>query len=112
MTLQMPETFKYEKRGKIAIMTVNRPKAMNSFTEEMLAAMDAAFEDFRIFGRHHAGNPSATRKPGQIHAVIVDPVGLVDNGGCGKRIGHSSLHLDSIAGIVGTDPDEVVLGQE
>ena len=47
MTLQMPETFKYEKKGKIAIMTVNRPKAMNSFTEEMLAAMDAAFDDFQ-----------------------------------------------------------------
>ncbi len=47
MTLQMPETFKYEKHGKIAIMTINRPKAMNAFTEEMLAAMDAAFEDFQ-----------------------------------------------------------------
>jgi enoyl-CoA hydratase len=47
MTLKMPETFKYEKQGKIAIMTVNRPEAMNAFTEEMLAAMDAAFEDFQ-----------------------------------------------------------------
>lgn len=47
MSLQMPETFKYEKQGKIAIMTVNRPKAMNSFTEEMLLAMDAAFDDFQ-----------------------------------------------------------------
>ena len=47
MTVQMPETFTYEKRGKIAIMTVNRPQAMNSFTEEMLLAMDAAFEDFQ-----------------------------------------------------------------
>ncbi|MBT4520905.1 MAG: enoyl-CoA hydratase/isomerase family protein [Halieaceae bacterium] len=47
MTLQMPETFKYEKQGKIAIMTVNRPDAMNAFTVEMLAAMDAAFADFQ-----------------------------------------------------------------
>ena len=47
MTLQMPDTFKYEKRGKIAIMTVNRPEAMNAFTVEMLAAMDAAFADFQ-----------------------------------------------------------------
>ncbi len=47
MTVQMPETFKYEKQGKIAVMTVNRPEAMNAFTEEMLAAMDAAFEDFQ-----------------------------------------------------------------
>lgn len=47
MKLQMPETFKYEKQGKIAIMTVNRPEAMNSFTEEMLVAMDAAFANFQ-----------------------------------------------------------------
>lgn len=47
MKLDMPETFKYEKQGKIAIMTINRPAAMNAFTEEMLAAMDAAFADFQ-----------------------------------------------------------------
>jgi len=47
MTLQMPETFKYEKQGKIAIMTINRPEAMNAFTVEMLAAMDAAFDDYQ-----------------------------------------------------------------
>jgi enoyl-CoA hydratase len=46
MTLKMPATFKYEKQGKIAIMTVNRPEAMNSFTEEMLHAMEAAVVDF------------------------------------------------------------------
>ncbi len=42
----MPPTFLYEKKDKIAIMTINRPEAMNAFTAEMLAAMDAAFEDF------------------------------------------------------------------
>ena len=47
MSLKLPETFKYEKQGRIAIMTVNRPEAMNAFTEEMLAAMDACFEDFQ-----------------------------------------------------------------
>ncbi|MCB1696558.1 MAG: enoyl-CoA hydratase/isomerase family protein [Pseudomonadales bacterium] len=47
MKLEMPATFKYEKRGKVAIMTINRPAAMNAFTEEMLAAMDAAFADFQ-----------------------------------------------------------------
>ncbi len=47
MSPKMPETFKYEKQGHIAIMTVNRPKAMNAFTAEMLAAMDAAFDDFQ-----------------------------------------------------------------
>ena len=46
MSFEFPETFQYEKRGHIAIMTINRPKAMNAFTKEMLSAMDAAFEDF------------------------------------------------------------------
>jgi enoyl-CoA hydratase len=47
MSLNLPETFNYEKRGHIAIMTVNRPQAMNAFTAEMLAAMDACFADFQ-----------------------------------------------------------------
>jgi len=47
MALNLPETFNYEKRGRIAIMTVNRPRAMNAFTGEMLAAMDASFADFQ-----------------------------------------------------------------
>jgi enoyl-CoA hydratase len=47
MDLKLPETFSYEKRGHIAIMTINRPQAMNAFTAEMLAAMDACFEDFQ-----------------------------------------------------------------
>ncbi len=42
----MPETFRYEKKGRIAVMTINRPEAMNAFTAEMLRAMDAAFADF------------------------------------------------------------------
>jgi enoyl-CoA hydratase len=46
MALNLPETFKYEKRGRIALMTINRPQALNSFTREMLVGMDAAFEDF------------------------------------------------------------------
>ena len=44
--MKMPPTFLYEKRDKIAIMTINRPEAMNAFTAEMLRAMDAAFAEF------------------------------------------------------------------
>ena len=51
MSLDLPDTFQYEKQGHIAIMTINRPKAMNAFTAEMLAAMDACFEDFQRDGR-------------------------------------------------------------
>jgi enoyl-CoA hydratase len=47
MSLNLPETFQYEKKGHVAIMTINRPEAMNAFTVEMLAAMDACFEDFQ-----------------------------------------------------------------
>lgn len=47
MSLNLPETFKYEKKGHIAIMTINRPEAMNAFTAEMLAAMDACFADYQ-----------------------------------------------------------------
>ncbi len=47
MSLELPDTFKYEKKGHIAIMTINRPKAMNAFKAEMLTAMDACFDDFQ-----------------------------------------------------------------
>ena len=46
MNVDFPETFKFEKRGRVAIFTINRPDSMNSFTAEMLAAMDAGFEEF------------------------------------------------------------------
>lgn len=45
--LNLPDTFTYEKRGVIAIMTINRPQAMNAFTADMLRGMDAAFADFQ-----------------------------------------------------------------
>lgn len=47
MSLNLPDTFTYEKKGHIAIMTVNRPEAMNAFTAEMLTAMDDCFDDFQ-----------------------------------------------------------------
>ena len=43
---KMPPTMLYEKRDRIAIITINRAEAMNAFTPEMLQAMDAAFADF------------------------------------------------------------------
>ena len=46
MNVDFPETFTFEKQGKVAEFTINRPDAMNAFTAEMLAAMDAGFEEF------------------------------------------------------------------
>ena len=37
---------KWETRGHVAILTLNRPKAMNSLTAEMLGALDDVFEAF------------------------------------------------------------------
>jgi len=44
--VDLPPTMLYEKREHIAIVTINRPEAMNAFTPDMLRAMDAAFADF------------------------------------------------------------------
>lgn len=44
--MQLPPTMLYEKRERIAIITINRADAMNAFTADMLRAMDAAFADF------------------------------------------------------------------
>ncbi len=44
--MQLPPTMLYEKRERIAVVTINRPEAMNAFTPDMLRAMDAAFADF------------------------------------------------------------------
>src|SRR3990172_3067130 len=39
-------TIRYEKKGRIAVVTINRPEAMNALTPEMLDALDAAFADY------------------------------------------------------------------
>jgi enoyl-CoA hydratase len=36
----------YEKNGHVAVVTINRPEAMNSLTREMLGGLDAVFDDF------------------------------------------------------------------
>jgi len=42
----LPETIQYEKRDHVAIITINRPEAMNSLTLEMLGGIEEAFDDF------------------------------------------------------------------
>lgn len=53
MALKLPETFTYEKRDRIAVMTLNRPQAANAMTREMIVGMDAAFDDFNADPKLH-----------------------------------------------------------
>jgi len=45
-SLELPPTIRYEKSDGIAIVTIDRPDAMNALTKEMLAALDSAFAHF------------------------------------------------------------------
>ncbi len=46
MTLELPETVLYEKRDRLAIITINRPERRNAMTPEMRSGIQAAFRDF------------------------------------------------------------------
>lgn len=39
-------TVRVERDGKVVVVTIDRPEAMNSLTKDMLGAIDAAFEEF------------------------------------------------------------------
>ncbi|MDH3211359.1 MAG: enoyl-CoA hydratase-related protein [Myxococcales bacterium] len=44
--MELPLTIRYETKGRVAVVTIDRPDAMNALTKEMLGALDAAFEAF------------------------------------------------------------------
>jgi enoyl-CoA hydratase len=44
--VRLPDTIEYEKRDHVAVITINRPEAMNSLTLDMLAAIDEIAADF------------------------------------------------------------------
>jgi enoyl-CoA hydratase len=44
--VELPPTIRYEKRDHVAVVTIDRPDAMNALTVEMLGALDAAFAEF------------------------------------------------------------------
>ena len=44
--MALPSTILYEKREHVAVITINRPEAMNSLTLEMLLAIEEAFAEF------------------------------------------------------------------
>ncbi|MBX7159058.1 MAG: enoyl-CoA hydratase/isomerase family protein [Acidimicrobiia bacterium] len=45
-TLELPDTIRYEVSDRVAVVTVDRPDALNSLTKDMLTALDAVFADF------------------------------------------------------------------
>jgi enoyl-CoA hydratase len=44
--VDLPPTIRYEKQDRVAVVTIDRPDAMNALTKEMLGALDAAFAEF------------------------------------------------------------------
>jgi enoyl-CoA hydratase len=44
--LERPSSIRFEKQGHTAILTIDRPEAMNSLTRDMLTGLDAAFVEF------------------------------------------------------------------
>jgi enoyl-CoA hydratase len=44
--VKLPPTLHYEKSDRVAIVTIDRPEAMNALTREMLLGIEEAFADF------------------------------------------------------------------
>ena len=44
--MELPQTIRFEKRDRVAIVTIDRPDALNALTKEMLGGLDAAFSEF------------------------------------------------------------------
>jgi enoyl-CoA hydratase len=44
--LDLPSTLRFERRGRVALVTLDRPDAMNALTPEMLRGLDDAFAAF------------------------------------------------------------------
>ena len=44
--MELPPTIRFEKQERVAIVTIDRPDALNALTKEMLAGLDAAFAEF------------------------------------------------------------------
>jgi enoyl-CoA hydratase len=44
--VELPPTIGFEKQDRVAIVTIDRPDALNALTKEMLGGLDAAFAEF------------------------------------------------------------------
>lgn len=44
--MKIPSTLRFERKDRVAIVTIQRPEAMNALTREMLVGLDAAFAEF------------------------------------------------------------------
>ena len=62
--LQLPPTILFEKRDHIAIVTINRPDAMNALTKEMLLGIDRRVRRDRSRSRAVGLDPDRRGRPG------------------------------------------------
>ena len=44
--MTIPPTIRFERQNRVAMMTIDRPDAMNALTVEMLLGLDEAFAEF------------------------------------------------------------------
>ena len=44
--MELPPTIRFEKQDRVAIITIDRPDALNALTKDMLAGLDDAFDAF------------------------------------------------------------------
>ena len=59
MTESATPTVLYQERGPVAVITLNRPAALNSFTRQMHHDLWAALDNYRYFARRCINSTSA-----------------------------------------------------
>ena len=64
----------YEERGAVALVTLNRPDALNSFTRAMHSALWAALDRAEAADRGCAGRPRSAQ--GHHHSAVLSAQGF------------------------------------
>src|SRR5229473_2925533 len=86
MSLDLPESVKYETRGGTCYITINRPESMNAMNQEVLRALPLAIQEFESDKSLYVG-------------VIT---------GAGGRAFSAGGDLKEMAGFIGTDDNPMI----